>query len=236
MPLRSDEVLARAEAALQRHGGRSRLQTRALSRMVTAGKIKAKRVAWLTVAFLFGVPAFAAFIEPIGLFGFLLAIMAYFGLALAAVLMPAYAHVPAEKLPTAPLKSLPLSTEAWLANQRRALPPPAQRLADGIGLKLEQLAPQLQTLDEREPAALEIRRLIADELPELVNGYMRVPDHLRRDGLNGMSPDKQLVEGLSVVDSELQRMSEQLATGDLHKLATQGRYLELKYQGDSDGA
>ena len=86
-----------------------------------------------------------------------------------------------------------------------------------------------------EPAAMEIRRLIADELPELVNGYLRVPQHLRRDGLNGMSPDKQLVEGLTVVDAELQRMSEQLASGDLHKLATQGRYLELKYQGDPEG-
>jgi hypothetical protein len=50
-----------------------------------------------------------------------------------------------------------------------------------------------------------------------------------------MSPDTQLIEGLNVVDAELQRMSEQLASGDLHKLATQGRYLELKYQGDSDG-
>jgi hypothetical protein len=62
-----------------------------------------------------------------------------------------------------------------------------------------------------------------------------VPKHLRRDGLNGMSPDTQLIEGLNVVDAELQRMSEQLASGDLYKLATQGRYLELKYQGDPDG-
>lgn len=234
--MRSDEVLARAEAALQRHGGRSRLQQRALTRMITAGKIKAKRAAWTTIGFLIGVPAFALFIEPIGLMGFLLAIMAYFGALLAAILVPTGGYIPPEKLPEAPLKALPLSTEAWLAGQRRALPPPAQRLSDGIGLKLEQLAPQLQTLDEREPAAMEIRRLIADELPELVNGYLRVPQHLRRDGLNGMSPDKQLVEGLSVVDAELQRMSEQLASGDLHKLATQGRYLELKYQGDPEGA
>lgn len=232
--MRSEDILARAEEALQRHGGRSRLQQRALSRMVTAGKIKARRVAWVTTAFLFGVPAFALFVSPIGLMGLLLAIMAYFGVALAALLIPAIRSVPIEKLSAAPLKALPLSTETWLSAQRRALPPPAQRLADGIGLKLEQLAPQLQTLDEREPAALEIRRLIADELPELVNGYVRVPSHLRRDGLNGMSPDKQLVEGLSVVDSELQRMSEQLASGDLHKLATQGRYLEIKYQGDGE--
>ena len=67
-------------------------------------------------------------------------------------------------------------------------------------------------------------------------GHLRVPKHLRREGLNGMSPDTQLIEGLNVVDAELQRMSEQLASGDLRKLATQGRYLELKYQGDSDGA
>lgn len=230
--MRSDDVLARAEAALQRHGGRSRLQQRAVSRLVTAGKIKAKRVAWLTIGFLIGVPAFALLIKPIGIMGFLLSIMAYIGGVCAAIMMPATRHLPPEKLPSAPLKALPLSTEAWLASQRRALPPPAQRLVDGIGLKLEQLAPQLQTLDEREPAAHEIRRLIADELPELVNGYVRVPEHLRRDGLHGMSPDKQLVEGLHVVDAELQRMSEHLASGDLHKLATQGRYLELKYQGD----
>ena len=90
-------------------------------------------------------------------------------------------------------------------------------------------------LDENEPAAAEIRRLIADELPELVRGYGRVPEALRRANTNGMIPEKQLVDGLSVVDSELTRMSEQLARGDLEKLATQGKYLELKYQGDPLG-
>ena len=74
--------------------------------------------------------------------------------------------------------------------------------------------------------------LFRSELPELVKGYNRVPVNLRREGVNGMSPDRQLVDGLAVVDSELKRMSEQLAAGDLNKLATQGRYLELKYQGD----
>lgn len=229
--MRSEDVLARAEAALQRHGGQSRLQQRAIRRLVNSGKIKAKRVLWLSLAFLIGVPAFAVLISPIGIIGFLLSVMLFFGLALAAVVLPAGLRVAPERLPTAPLKSLPLTTEVWLAGQRRALPPPAQRLADSIGVKLEQLTPQLQALDEKEPAALEIRRLIADELPELVNGYLRVPDHLRRDGLNGMSPDKQLVEGLNVVESELQRMSEQITSGDLQRIATQSRYLELKYQG-----
>lgn len=43
-------------------------------------------------------------------------------------------------------------------------------------------------------------------------------------------PETQLIEGLSVIDAEIGRMSEQLASGDLDKLATQNRFLELKYQ------
>lgn len=230
----ADRILARAEEALRRHGGQSRLQKRALQRVARAGIIKAKRLAWLTAGFLFGVPLFALFVTPLGIGGILLAVMAYFGLALAALLLPAGIRDVADSaLPTTALARLPLDTEIWLANQRHALPPPAQRLADGIGLKLEQLAPQLARIDEKEPAAFEVRRLIADELPELVRGYQRVPPHLRGATEHGLDPDRQLIEGLSVVDSELTRMSAQLARGDLHALATQGRYLELKYQGDS---
>ena len=59
----------------------------------------------------------------------------------------------AEQLPTTQLALLPLKTEEWLSTQRLALPAPATRLVDGIGVKLEGLVPQLQTLDEREPAA-----------------------------------------------------------------------------------
>jgi hypothetical protein len=229
----ADDILSRAEAALQRHGGQSRLQQRALKRVALAGMIKAKRVAWLAAGFLFGLPLFALFVQPLGIGGIILAVMAFAGLALASLMLPASVRGDAPPLPTTALAQLPLSTENWLARQRPALPPPAQRLSDGIGLKLEQLGTQLNCLNEKEPAAAAIRRLIADELPELVNGYQRVPEHLRRAELDGLNPDKQLIEGLTVVDSELARISEQLAEGDLTKLATQGRYLELKYQGDS---
>ncbi len=230
--MRAEDVLSRAEDALNRHGGTSRLQKRTIERVARAGFIKVKRLAWLTAGFLFGVPLFALFVQPLGIGGIMLAVMAYVGLAIAAVLWSTGSGPNAAALPTTALARLPLSTEEWLASQRRLLPPPAQRLADGIGLKLEQLAPQLQMLDEKTEAAFAVRRLIADELPELVSGYARVPEHLRRESAGGLNPDKQLIEGLTVVDSELARMSENLAAGDLTKLATQGRYLELKYQGD----
>jgi hypothetical protein len=171
-------------------------------------------------------------ITPLGTTGVMitfLAMMAAIGLA---VMFSREPEVSFDALKQTDLKQLPSNTARWLDGQHRLLPAPAQSLADAIGIKLESLASQLQSLDPREPAAAEVRRLIADELPELINGYNRVPANLRRDGINGMSPDKQLVDGLAVVDSELARMSAQLASGDLNKLATQGRYLELKYQGE----
>lgn len=231
--MRSEDVLARAEEALGRHGGRSRLQQRSAQRLVRAGIVKAKRFGWITAGFLFGVPLFALLVQPIGLGGLMLAFMAWCGAVLAGMLWPTGGgRVEATALPTAPLAQLPLQTEHWLADQRRLLPPPAQRLVDGIGLRLEQLSPQLQRLDEKQPGAFEVRRLIADDLPELVRGFQRVPEHLRRGGPDGLDPEKQLIDGLALVDSELRRMSEQLASGDLTQLATQRRYLELKYQGD----
>jgi hypothetical protein len=172
-------------------------------------------------------------ISPIGIAGVMIAFLAMIAAMGIGVMFSREPIVSAEKLREVDLKRLPQSTDRWLQAQRRALPAPAITLVNDIGRKLDTLGVQLQTLDERESIAGELRRLIGDELPELVNGYNRVPQHLRRDGLNGMSPDKQLVDGLSVVDTELTRLSEQLASGDLNTLATQGRYLELKYQGDS---
>jgi hypothetical protein len=172
-------------------------------------------------------------ISPIGIAGVMLAFLAMLAAMCAGVYFSSEPVVSVEKLREVDLKRLPQSTDRWLQAQRRALPAPAVTLVNDIGRKLDTLGVQLQTLNESEPIAGELRRLIGDELPELVNGYNRVPQHLRRDGINGMSPDKHLIDGLGVVDTELTRLSEQLASGDLNTLATQGRYLELKYQGDS---
>ncbi len=172
---------------------------------------------------------------PLGVTGILLTFLLMLGAMCLGVFFSREPEVAQADLGRTSLKSLPDQTARWLDGQRLALPAPAQTLADSIGTRLDLLAPQLATLDEREPAAAAMRRLIADELPELVSGYRRVPEPMRRQDMNGLNPDRQLIEGLTVVDSELKRMSEQLAAGDLNKLATQGRYLELKYQGEGAG-
>lgn len=231
-----NRIVADAEALLQRvspEGRRlaARARERRLKRRLRTGRQMLIAFA-LIVAVAIG---WGLVIGPIGQLGFLAAVVA---LVIAWVGIVAVSREPLEtvqSLATSDLPLLPQRTEAWLQRQRAALPAPAARLIDGIGLKLETLGPQLQGLDPREPAAAELRKLLSVELPELIDGYSRVPANLRRAERDGPSPDAQLIQALGVVDEQLAEMSASLASGDLRKLATQQRYLELKYRDDGDG-
>jgi hypothetical protein len=227
---RSDRVLADAEAVLRRHSDRGRsLSTRARQRRNAALMRKLKYAFWAIVAVLIA-STIAGFVAPLGANG----VMIVLGIMIAALLLiaalPTEPRVRTAALAGAPLPALPLQTEIWLDNQRKALPAPALTLADSIGVKLETLAPQLERLGEQEPAAQEIRKLLSDHLPELVTGYESIPAPLRGQERNGRVPEQQLIDGLSVIDNELSRISETLASGDIDKLAVQNRFLELKYQ------
>lgn len=190
---------------------------------------KAKWAFWSILAILIG-SMVAGFFIPLGTTGVMIALGLIVAALLLIALLPSEPRVRTQALAAAPLTALPLQTEIWLDNQRKALPAPAVTLADSIGVKLETLAPQLERLSEQEPAAQEIRKLLSDHLPELVTGYGSIPASLRREERNGRVPEQQLVEGLTVIDGELARISETLASGDIDKLAVQNRFLELKYQ------
>lgn len=229
----SNAIVTHAEELLRRLSpeGRDRAR-RARARRRRAAARVLRRMLLATIAIFLSMLAYGLFIGPVGIEGVMAAVLATV-LAWAAII--AFSRQPEptpEALVQTDLAQLPGRTEEWLERQRPALPAPAVRLIDGLGVRLEALAPQLATLNPAEPAAIEVRKLLCDDLPELVNGYQRVPQSLRREARNGQSPDGQLVEGLEVIDSEIARMTAQLASGDLDKLATQGRYLELKYRND----
>lgn len=227
---RSDRVLADAEAVLRRHSDRGRsLTTRARQRRNAGLLRKVKYAFWAILAVIVG-SAVAGFVLPLGTTGVMIALGVLIAALLLIAIMPTHDRVRTEKLAETPLTALPLQTEIWLENQRKALPAPAITLVDSIGVKLETLGPQLERLDPQDPAAQDVRRLLADHLPELVTGYQSIPQPLRREERNGRVPEQQLIDGLGVIDAEIARMSEQLASGDLDKLATQNRFLELKYQ------
>jgi hypothetical protein len=227
---RSDQVLADAEAVLRRHSDRGRsLSARATQRRNAAVMRRLKRIVGAAFAIIVGAIVAGWFI-PLGVNGVMIVLGLLLATTLLFALLPGDRPVRTEALADTELTALPLQTEIWLENQRKALPAPAVTLVDSIGVKLETLAPQLEKLNPQEPAALELRRLLSDHLPELVTGYQSIPAPLRREERNGRVPEQQLVEGLGVIDAEISRMSETLASGDLDKLAVQNRFLELKYQ------
>jgi hypothetical protein len=174
----------------------------------------------------------AGFMMPtgIGVFGAFLVMVLLAVATLTFAIFPLAGAPSSDELAEIPLRALPNSTERWLESQRKALPAPVSSLIDSIGVKLETLAPQLATLDEREPAAAEVRKLIGEQLPELVKGYQRVPEPLRMVERHGLTPDQQLTQGLQLIDDEIAEMTEQLAQGDLDSLATRGRYLQIRYK------
>ncbi|GFE74774.1 hypothetical protein NTCA1_24230 [Novosphingobium sp. TCA1] len=150
---------------------------------------------------------------------------------------PSTPKLRAEQLGDATLPELAGSTELWLESRRRALPSAAVDAVDMIGVRLEQIAPQLAALQETGAAAREVRKLLSEHLPSLVDSYTRIPAELRnRPHAGGTTPSQQLVEGLDVIAGQIEAMSHDLSRGDLDALATRGRFLETKYVDSRDDA
>jgi hypothetical protein len=233
----SDEIMADARAAYRRITGEDEPIAATRDRRQQAANRLGRKLARIAIADAAILVAAVAvgLVWPLGIFGFL-AVLALM-VATTAVLAfsgSAPRALPPERLRASELKTLPAATGRWLEAQRPALPAPARTLSDQIGVRLETLQFQMAGLDESAPVAAEVRKLVGEQLPEFVRDYQKVPANLRATPRNGKTPDAQLADGLKVIDGELAQLSEQLAQGDLDTLATRGRYLELKYQGQPE--
>jgi hypothetical protein len=227
-----DEQIARSTELLNRTSERYRsLGARRRERQKETIVKRLGRIAVADIAILFAAMVLGWFI-PLGIGGAMLVMLLLIVATLGFAIFPTTPEARPEAFHQTPLRILPLRTEQWLETQRGTVPAASMRLLDGIGQRLETLSPQLAGLDENTPAASEIRKLLADNLPELINSYARVPPPLRSVERNGKTPDQQLADGLKVIDREIGQMTQQLAEGDLNLLATRGRYLQIKYQGD----
>ncbi|MES3055380.1 hypothetical protein O6V14_07025 [Sphingomonas faeni] len=201
--------------------GRAR-QTQAIGKRLT--RIAVADVSILIAAMVIG------WIVPLGIGG----AMVVMALLVAATVL--FAIWPAERAPTperlaaVDIRALPAQTERWLEAQRPALPAPAMTLVDRIGLRLETLTPQLATLDANTQEAVDVRKLIGEQLPAFVKDYEKVPTSLRTTPRNGRSPDAELVDGLKLIEQEIGEMTARLAQSDLDNLSTRGRFLEMKYK------
>ncbi len=120
-------------------------------------------------------------------------------------------------------------TELWLEAQRPALPPPAARIVDDMGIQLDALGLQLDGLDQNHPKAREVRSLVGEQLPEMIDSYRRIPAHLRKEQRAGSTPEEQLTDSLGKISGEIDSITRQLAEGSLDDLAIKHRYLDYKF-------
>jgi hypothetical protein len=213
LPTRSPALGDRARQMKRRH------RTRRLARAVIGAV-----AVWIAALI-------AGFVLPGGL-GISGLILTFFVMAVVFALLATFPRlrVPrAADVAGSDLKGLAGRTQLFLEAERPVLPPLALPVLDRIGIALDGLAPQLQTLGEQDPAADEARRLLGIHLPGLIESYTRIPEALRKAPDNGATPDQQLIDGLGVIASEIGTMTGQIARGELDALATRGRYLETKY-------
>lgn len=230
----SDQILADAAAVKRRvqSGPSIGSKSRALKREHLWKKIAAIAIAIGVILVTAGV--IGAIIDGIGFYGVMLTVLA----AIVATVVLGSSmklRVPTpEKLAKEPLKVLAGKTEIWLESQRPALPAPAVNLIDNIGVQLDMLAPQLQTLEENSEPAREIRKLVGEHLPELITGYRKIPVAMRQEKRGERTPDEQLLHGLGVIEREIASATRTISEGDADKLAIRGRFLELKYDGVAD--
>jgi len=135
--------------------------------------------------------------------------------------------------PTQDIALLPAYTDTWLESQRAFLPLASQRRLDGIGIKLEALGIQLKDAKSEKPTFSAVRRLLTDELPELITSYRKLPRELtHKTTPSGSTPENQLVDGLATIEEQLSKLQEEIASDDVRALATHQRYLDLKYKDD----
>lgn len=233
MPIDPDRTLARAEETMRRLAGTPQARRAAARRWRRRSRDIVRRMQRTAIAnllLIFAALAYAMFVGPLGLDGLFLLLLAMPVLSFVMLVWPTGTPTgDAAELTAAEPAALPPRVEAWLDQKRLALPSAASSRLDAIGMQLEVLGPQLERVDARAPAAQEVKRLLADHLPELVGHYERVPELVRR-AEGSREIDRQLVEGLRVIEDELKRLSGELAAADVQAFRTQGRFLELKYR------
>jgi len=123
-------------------------------------------------------------------------------------------------------------TELWLEAQRPALPAAAAAVVDQLGVQLDALGVQLATLDPAHPAMDEVRELVGEYIPETIDNYRKIPEHLRREEHAGGTADERLTTSLTKLSGEMDRVTRRLAEGALDDLAVKSRYLDYRYGGD----
>ena len=234
----SDRILreAKTSLAVQREGGTHRPGKISIGRGSAEAKARAfaRRIALMVGAVLAVLVAggiWGLVVSPLGFAGVMAVVL------LSVLALVVFSQFPRVKVPKrAELKQGSASqmvarTELWLEAQRPALPPPAQAIVDQLGVQLDALGLQLQTVAADHPAMAEVRELVGEYIPETIENYRKIPAQLRQQQHAGKTADERLTQSLGKLSGEVDRVTRRLAEGALDDLAIKSRYLEYRYGG-----
>ncbi len=232
----SDQILSAAGQSLvtQREGGTHR-PADSIGR--GSARIKAKHFTKKLVQIAIGVVGVfiaagvaGAILNGIGFWGIMLSVLAI--ATVIGVVSARKVKVPKRtELTKGDPKQMVARTELWLESQRPALPPPAVQVVDQLGVQLDALGLQLETMDQNHPAVSEVRELVGEYIPETIDDYRKIPQHLRQENHAGKSADDRLTESLTKISSEVDRVTRRMAEGALDDLAIKSRYLDYRFGG-----
>ena len=235
----SDRIMREARQSLtaQRAGGRRVASIGRGSAGLKSRHLKAKltRLALAVAGIVIAAMIAGSIIGGIGIAGLFYTVLAAVAAMFVLARYPQLKPPVQARLNEGDVRTMVARTELWLESQRPALPAPAVALVDQLGIQLDALGLQLEGLDPLQPAAVEVRKLVGEHLPEMVSSYRRIPVHLRQEERGGRTPDQQLADGLGKISAEIDQVTRQLAAGDLDQLAIRGRFLDYKYGGALEG-
>ncbi|MEO0698518.1 MAG: hypothetical protein AAFY81_02245 [Pseudomonadota bacterium] len=233
----SEQIMgaARQSLSVQRSGG-----THRPGRSIGQGSAREKTKVWLNRAKYFA-GAVLTILVTAGIAGVVLNGIGFTGVMMVALAVMAAAFVfgnyPKVKVPKrADLKEgspqqMVANTELWLEQQRKALPAPAAKVVDDLGVQLDALGLQLETIDASHPAMADVRELVGEYIPETIDDYRKIPAHLRTEQHTGKSADERLTDSLGKLSGEIDRVTRHLAEGAMDDLAIKDRYLDYRYGG-----
>lgn len=233
-----DRAIARFDRVTQQldaRGGPAQAAARRERRRLNSDLFTRAKRALLVLAAIAVATVVIGLDTPIGLFGFLGAVVLAIVAAGVLLATPAGKRSVAAPSPDLPNGTMVDRFDSYIYRVRGALPAPAQAQIDAISAALPPLRETLERVDTLDPRAQDARRLMSIHLPGLVDRYRHVPAAYRneQDG-EGKTVDQRLVESLAAARTALNDVSQQLARDDLAAFETQGRFISSRYGEDSD--
>ena len=224
----------RVTRQLDQRDGPARAAARRERERVNAGLGRTATKVAAAIAVIWFATILIGLFNPIGMLGFLAALVVTVVVVGALIArggrQAVSAPAPSTDLPNGPMVD---RFDSYLYRVRPALPAPARAQIDAISAALPPLKQTLERLDTLDPQAQDARRLMSVHLPGLIERYANVPAEYRKeqDG-EGKTVDERLVESLAAGRAALSEVSEQLARADMAAFETQGRFIKSRYGED----